>query len=106
MLAYEKRSSSIFFFAVGACFPYVAATCTKLHTICNHYLTESTIEILLAKSALSNLAKVSWGSMPQTPLDTTCICRLWPHHLETAGYDPVLYKYKCENQVLTHAQTQ
>ena len=29
-------------FASGACLPYVAYACTKLHAMCDHYLTEST----------------------------------------------------------------
>ena len=33
-----KRSLSKIF-AVGACLPYIATKCNKLHGICNHYLT-------------------------------------------------------------------
>ena len=47
--SYKKRSLSDIF-----CCRYVATMCTKLHAICNHFLTESicigALEILFAKN--------------------------------------------------------
>ena len=67
MITAKKRSPNKVF-AAGACLPYVATTCTKLHTICDHYdhyLTEST-SVQFSKIFLKAHAS-------QTPLDTTCI---------------------------------
>ena len=111
MITAKKQSSSECF-AAGACLPDVAATCTKLHAICNHYLTESMwsnywnfcllrsaehmrfwgIKIASCSDFLaSNLTKYSWESMPpDTPWYYMPYVDLATVHLQLPCYSPAL----------------
>ena len=56
-----KSDFQVYFLAALACLSYVAATCTKLRAICDHYLTESTCSNYWSSICKNCITHEIWG---------------------------------------------